>query len=134
MNALELSEKLRRRRAELEQAQDWVAFQAKGAVQSPYVSIRPSELALSKACRVHLGWHPGCRVSIEYSPSVKALRISKTADKNGYALKDSGVIPARAIYREYGLRVPPNRPRQEVILFPGAIVIDVADLVPASAQ
>ena len=134
MNALELADKLRRRRAELEQTQDWVMFEAKRAVQEPWVSIRPSELALNKACRVHLGWQPGCRVSIEYSPSIKALRISRTEAKSGYALKDSGAIPARAIYRQYGLRVPPNRPRQEVILFPGAIVIDVADLVPASAQ
>ena len=138
LNATDLAEKLRRRRAELETAQDWQRYTMARLEQSPAITLSYAVISLNKAARGAIGWRPGVRVQVDFSPSLKVLRISPTPDASGYSVKSSGAIPARGIYHCFGLngdslreytangRRPPARP---VVVVGSSLVVDVADLV-----
>lgn len=137
MNAYELAEGLRRRRQEIAAARDWVVFDNKGLTQDPAVRLTYTTIYINKAGRSALGLEKGMRVCIAFSPSVRVMRVTRSADGSGYCVRGTGgAIPGRAIYRKFGLNILPlrdvpdgrqvNRP---ALVVDGGLVIDVSDLV-----
>jgi len=141
MNAYELAEKLKRRRQEIAAANDWVVFDNKGLTADPAIRLTYSTIYINKAGRAVLGLEKGMRVSVAYSPASKVVRITKSADGRGYCAQGpGGTIPARAIYRSFGLDVLPLRdmpgkqqPNRPALVVDDGLVVDVSDLVISPA-
>lgn len=138
MNAIELSEKLKQRRQELESTKDWIQpNKAQKFNKGISVKFVYGRIGFNVKARDHLGLKKGDYVRVEFSASQKVLRFTKSNDLGDFWFRADYQISAFRVYQTFGLNVLPSRdmpggrslPPREAIVFGDSLIVDVADLI-----